>query len=142
MNHASRKLPVWIAAAGLALGPALASAQIAFTDVTDVSGAAHISESYGASFGDLDGDGYLDIFSSNHRTRPSLLLNMGDGTFFDTGGQVSTWVTHPNADTHGGSFADFENDGDQGPDRVHRHRQLRARCWSTRTAAWSTRPSP
>ena len=113
MSHAPRRLLSWLAATGLAMGTSLASAQIAFTDVTAPAGVTHLSESYGASFGDLDGDGYLDIFSSNHRTRPSLLLNMGDGTFFDTGPQVNTWLTHPNADTHGGSFADFENDGDQ-----------------------------
>ncbi len=113
MPNAPCKLLLWLAASGLGVCASVASAQIAFTDVTAASGVSHMSETYGASFGDLDGDGYLDIFTSNHRTQPSLFLNMGDGTFFDTGPQVLTWQNRPNADTHGGSFADFDNDGDQ-----------------------------
>jgi len=99
----------------LALGllPAFASAQIAFTDATSAARVAHSSESYGASWGDLDGDGYLDLFASNHRTRPSMFLNLGNGTFQDISAQTEDWATHPNADTHGGSWADFDNDGDQ-----------------------------
>ncbi len=95
-----------------AVAPA-ASAQIAFTDVSSTAGVAQVGESYGASWGDLNGDGYPDIFASNHRLQPSLFLNMGDGTFFETGPQVLTWQNRSNADTHGGSWADFDNDGDQ-----------------------------
>ena len=112
-----RQLPcnvlVGLAAMALSLGAPVALAQIAFTDVTDAAGVAHMSESYGASWGDLDGDGYLDIFASNHRTPPSLFLNMGNGTCVDTGAQVQTWQNKPNADTHGDTFADVDNDGDQ-----------------------------
>ena len=32
---------------------------------------------------DLEGDGFLDIFTSNHNARQSLLINKGDGTFED-----------------------------------------------------------
>ncbi len=102
-----------IAAIGLGLGAAPASAQIAFTDVTNAAGVAHSSESYGASWGDLDGDGYLDLFASNHRTQPSLFLNMGNGTFRDIATQTMDWAKRPGADTHGASWADFDNDGDQ-----------------------------
>ena len=38
---------------------------------------------------------------------------MGDGTFFETGPQVLTWRNRSHADTHGGSWSDFDNDGDQ-----------------------------
>ena len=102
-----------IALAAMGGGAPFARAQIAFTDVTDAAGVAHFSESYGASFGDFNGDGYLDIYSSNHRTQDSLFLNRNGQLFADVGTQVRDWVNRPHADTHGGSWADFDNDGDQ-----------------------------
>jgi hypothetical protein len=54
-----------------------------FDDVSVSAGIAHSGETYGASWGDLDGDGYPDLFVSNHRTQDSLFLNAGDGTFID-----------------------------------------------------------
>lgn len=89
-----------------------AVAQIAFTDVSAAAGVDYRGESYGASWGDLNGDGYLDLFASNHRVRPSLFLNKGNGTFFDIGPQVLTWRNRQYADTHGASWADYDNDGD------------------------------
>jgi FG-GAP-like repeat/ASPIC and UnbV len=102
-----------VAAFGLGVGASIATAQIAFTDVTDASGAGHFSESYGASWGDLDGDGYPDLFTSNHRTKPSLFLNMGNGKFVDVGAQTLDWQNRQHADTHGASWADYNNDGAQ-----------------------------
>ena len=90
-----------------------ALAQIAFTDASTAAGVNRSGESYGAAWGDLNGDGFPDIFASNHRQQPSLYLNMGNGTFRETGPQVLTWRNRPQADTHGGSWADFDNDGDQ-----------------------------
>ena len=46
-----------------------------FTDVTDTSGVAHASETYGASWGDVNADGFPDLFVSNHRTMKSLFVN-------------------------------------------------------------------
>src|SRR6187455_3350188 len=79
-----------------ALGATLLSshfavAQIAFTDVSHVAGVDRAGESYGASWGDLNGDGYPDLFASNHREQPSLFLNMRNGTFYETAPQVLTW---------------------------------------------------
>ena len=113
MPHTLRNLLAVLAAVGLSVGPSIATAQIAFTDVTAGSGAGHFSESYGASWGDLDGDGYPDLFTSNHRTQPSLFLNMGNGTFVDVGAQTLDWQNRQHADTHGGSWADDNNDGHQ-----------------------------
>ena len=90
-----------------------AEAQIAFADATNIAGVAHRGETYGASWGDFNGDAFPDLFASNHRTRPSLFVNRGNGTFIDVGGQVPTWRNKPNADTHGASWADIDNDADQ-----------------------------
>jgi hypothetical protein len=107
------KLAAVLTTLALGAGASIAAAQIAFTDVTDASGAGHFSESYGASWGDLDSDGYPDLFTSNHRTKPSLFLNMGNGTFVDVAAQTLDWQNRPHADTHGASWADYDNDGDQ-----------------------------
>ena len=58
-----------LAASATVLAASGASAEIAFTDVSANAGVNHAGESYGASFGDLNGDGYLDIYTSNHRTQ-------------------------------------------------------------------------
>ena len=84
-----------------------------FSDRTDAAHLTASGESYGASFGDLNGDGYLDIYTSNHRLQDALYLNMRDGTFYKISSQVLPWRFHKNADTHGGTFADIDNDGDQ-----------------------------
>ena len=103
----------WVAALALSVSGTAATAGISFTDATDAAGVSHQSETFGASWGDLNGDGYPDLFVSNHRTPDSLFLNRGNGTFVDTGKQVLTWINHKNGDDHGGSWADFDNDGDQ-----------------------------
>ncbi len=48
-------------------------------DVTDTAGEGlrEVLSSRGAAFGDLDGDGDVDIVVSNSRERPSLLVNEG-----------------------------------------------------------------
>ena len=92
---------------------AVAATQTSFTDVTDASGVAHFSETYGASWGDLNGDGYPDLFVSNHRTMKSLFVNQGNGTFVDIASTINNFADRPNADTHGASWADYNNDGSQ-----------------------------
>ena len=88
-------------------------AEISFVDVARTAGVDRAGESYGASWGDLDGDGYPDLFASNHREQPSLFLNRRNGRFHETGPQVLTWRNRSRADTHGGSWSDFDNDGDE-----------------------------
>ena len=90
-------LPVW--------------ADIQFEDVSQQAGITRIGESWGNAWGDFDGDGYLDLWATNHRHKPSLYRNNGDGTFTDIIDEV--WNANPYADTHGVAWADFDNDGDQ-----------------------------
>ena len=85
--------------------------QIQFEDVSQQAGITRIGESWGNAWGDFNGDGYLDLWATNHRHKPSLYRNNGDGTFTDIIDEV--WVANPYADTHGVAWADFDNDGDQ-----------------------------
>lgn len=95
----------------------LSLAQPLFEDDTEaVGGPFHVGETWGASWGDLNGDLYPDLFTSNHGALNSIVRNNGDGTFADIVEQVDSeriWTGEPDSDIHGGSWADFDNDGDQ-----------------------------
>ena len=84
---------------------------IQFEEVSQQAGITRVGESWGNAWGDFDGDGYLDLWTTNHRHKPSLYRNNGDGTFTDIIDAV--WNANPSADTHGAAWADFDNDGDQ-----------------------------
>ncbi|RKU06740.1 hypothetical protein C6501_18410 [Candidatus Poribacteria bacterium] len=88
-----------------------ASSEIQFEDVSHQVGITRIGESWGNAWGDFDGDGFLDLWATNHRHKPSLYRNNGDGTFTDIIDVV--WDANPHADTHGVAWADYDNDGDQ-----------------------------
>lgn len=85
---------------------------VAFEDVSrQAFGGLRIGISYGAgAWGDFDGDGDPDLWLGNHFERPTLWQNNGDGTFTDR-----TAFLLPQAvrdDTHAGTWADFDDDGD------------------------------
>jgi hypothetical protein len=84
---------------------------IQFEEVSHQAGITRIGESWGNAWGDFDGDGYLDLWATNHKHKPSLYRNNRDGTFTDIIDEV--WDANPHADTHGVAWADFDNDGDQ-----------------------------
>ena len=84
---------------------------IQFQDVSHQAGITRIGESWGNAWGDFDGDGYLDLWATNHKHKPSLYRNNQDGTFTDIIDEV--WDAYHFADTHGVAWADFDNDGDQ-----------------------------
>ena len=88
-----------------------ASGEIQFEDVSHQAGITRLGESWGNAWGDFDGDGYLDLWATNHKQKPSLYRNNGDGTFTDIIDEV--WDADPYTDTHGVAWADFDNDGDQ-----------------------------
>jgi len=64
-------------------------------------------EGNGAAWGDIDGDGDLDLFVTRNDKNSLLYANDGDGTFTLLTGSLLT-----NEDTHYGNFADYDNDGD------------------------------
>jgi len=87
-----------------------------FEEVTTSAGFTYTGETWGASWGDLNSDGRPDLYTNNHRAVASVYLNNGDGTFTDVGVAVDidgTWSADPISDTHGATWADFDNDGDQ-----------------------------
>jgi hypothetical protein len=89
-------------------------AAIRFEDVSDQAGIAYTGPTVGAAWGDLNGDGFPDVFVPNHRLEgntPNLYVNQRDGTFKDVASTVLS--VSPAADLHGGAWADFDNDGDQ-----------------------------
>lgn len=88
-------------------------AAIQFDDVSYYAGVTKSGETFGAAWGDLNGDGLADLAVNNHRNRDSLLVNRGDGTFLELGHQVHSWVSRPDADTHGAAWQDMDRDGDQ-----------------------------
>ena len=60
-----------------------ARGQVSFEEVTPILGTAYVGPSWGASWVDLDGDGWPDLYASNHGAGPSLYVATGDGDFSD-----------------------------------------------------------
>ncbi len=86
-------------------------AEIKFEEATQDARINHSSSTYGASWGDINGDGWPDLWVGNHNSKPSMYLNNRDGTFTNIIDKV--WSGNPGADKHGAAWADFDNDGDQ-----------------------------
>jgi ASPIC and UnbV/FG-GAP-like repeat len=82
-----------------------------FTDVTATAGLAPDGTPFGnPSWGDFNGDGYLDLFVDNHYLAPPYFyLNNSDGTFTNV---FSSTGLDPRGDRHGNGVCDFDNDGD------------------------------
>ena len=93
------------------LWSASAQSQDLFEEVTTQAGFSYVGESYGASWGDFNGDGRPDLWVGNHAQIPNLFINQPNGTFIDVVDRV--WPGRNRADTHGAGWADFDNDGDQ-----------------------------
>lgn len=79
-----------------------------FTDVTDAAGFAHTGWTMAVGHGDLDNDGWQDIYMANDFGPDVVLRNTGKGKFVDVTAQAIGTDTKKgmNAD-----FGDFNNDG-------------------------------
>lgn len=84
---------------------------ISFEEATQQANIFHSSQSFGVSWGDANGDGFPDIYSSNHWTAPNLYINDGNGKFSDAAKLHEVLLGHD--DVHGAAWGDFDNDGDQ-----------------------------
>jgi hypothetical protein len=92
--------------------PLAGQAEIHFEDVTQTAGITHRGPGAGAAWGDLNGDGWADLWVTGHHGDPPVIyLNRTDGTLSDVT-SIALPVWEP-ADLHGAAWADFDNDGDQ-----------------------------
>jgi hypothetical protein len=86
-------------------------AQVQFHEVTAAAGISTAAQlSYGAAWGDFDGNGCPDLYVTRHSSPVSLYQNRCDGTFQDVAPQVIPPVT--GRDKHGVMWCDLDNDGD------------------------------
>lgn len=81
-----------------------------FEDVTAYSGINYLGMTYGAAWGDFDGDGLSDLYMTNHLNGAQLFRNMGSGHFSDV---TDKFFSRQDllGDKHGAAWADFDNDG-------------------------------
>src|SRR5678810_845298 len=82
-----------------------------FTRITDEPVTSDFGEWSTPAWGDMDNDGWLDLFISNHAPGGShgLFRNNRDGTFTKvTTGAVATAST---GEAFGAAWADYDNDG-------------------------------
>lgn len=92
--------------------PSPLAAAIEFEDVSKQSGVYNLFSTAASAWGDLNGDGWPDLWVSNHwHQPPSLYLNQQNGIFLEVAADVL--VGDLRADFHGAAWADFDNDGDQ-----------------------------
>ena len=88
----------------------------AFRDVTEQTALDRVFMPMGANFGDVDNDGYLDIYlgtgnPSYASVVPNVLLRNREGkSFVDITASSGTGELHKG---HGVAFADIDNDGDE-----------------------------
>lgn len=80
-----------------------------FTKITSSPLVSEVSSFLGASWGDYDKDGNIDLFVANYLGTNSLFHNTGDGNFT----KVTTGtIAVPQQYSYSGSWGDYDNDGD------------------------------
>jgi hypothetical protein len=85
-----------------------------FTDVSEASGIGRcIGKGMGVAFGDMDGDGLIDIFVANDSVRNFLFHNRGAGVFEEIGLEAGVALRDDGFAIAGmgADFRDFDNDG-------------------------------
>lgn len=89
------------------IGPSSPDGKLRFTDVTEASGISATGYGMGVAAGDVNDDGWTDLYVTNLGPN-QLLLNNGDGTFRDTteqsGADDPRWSTSA-------AFLDYDRDG-------------------------------
>ncbi len=80
-----------------------------FTDVTKQAGIVYEGYGLGLAVGDVNKDGYPDIYISNDFMSNDLLyINQGDGTFKN---EIKKYISYQSKSSMGDDMADVNNDG-------------------------------
>jgi hypothetical protein len=79
-----------------------------FTDVTEATDTGDVGDGRTCAWVDFDGDGRIDIFTTNHVNPSRLFRNLGNGKFADVASQVG--LATP-IDVFGAAWGDYNNDG-------------------------------
>ena len=82
---------------------------ITFTDVGSSAAVDHVHGGRGVGWGDVNNDGYLDLYNANKHNPNLLYLNSGSGSFVDIAASAGV---EGNLKDHGVAWGDFDNDGD------------------------------
>ncbi|MER3445501.1 MAG: hypothetical protein C4291_01090 [Candidatus Dadabacteria bacterium] len=80
-----------------------------FTDVTEETKTQDVGDGRTCAWVDFDGDGWIDLFTTNHVHPNRLFRNLGNGRFFDVAPQVR--ISSPIIDVFAAAWGDFNNDG-------------------------------
>jgi len=104
----------WLKATGANRPPDMSDI-VTFQNVTLQSGIVQRNCSWGAAWGDYDGDGNLDVMTVGHLLKPHVSIcqlwrNNGDGTFSDV--TFAAGLQQLAGDCHGAVWADMDSDGD------------------------------
>ncbi len=81
-----------------------------FVDVTERAGVGRTAFTKGAAWGDIDNDGFPDLYVSNYGGENFLYRNNGNGTFTETAAQLGVSKPLMSFPTW---FFDYDNDGRQ-----------------------------
>lgn len=84
--------------------------ELVFVDVTDQAGVGYVGAPASSTWGDFDGDGWLDLFVTTLGYEPDALYRSdGDGTFTECTALLPGMTGEQ---TFGASFVDLDDDGD------------------------------
>ena len=108
----SRTASAIVTAACACLSAVPAYSQVQFNDVTNDAELTYTGESWGSSWGDVNGDNWRTSSSTITAIGQSLYVNLANRIFEDRAFEIDEWFVTPRSDTHGGTFADYDNDGD------------------------------
>ncbi len=79
-----------------------------FTDVTFETGTGDVGDARTCAWVDFDGDGLIDLFTTNHLNPTRLFRNLGNGNFVDVAPQVG--LDSP-VDVFAAPWGDYNDDG-------------------------------
>ncbi len=79
-----------------------------FTDITQDTGTGDVGDGRTCAWVDFDGDGRIDLFTTNHTNPSRLFRNLGNGKFKDVASGVG--IDSP-SDVFAAPWGDFDHDG-------------------------------